>query len=155
MPLRLALFQPDIPQNTGTILRLAACMGVAADIIEPAGFPVSDRAFRRAGMDYLDRVEIVRHVSWTTFDADRRAAGRRLVLATTAGSVPYTEHAFDLNDTILLGRESAGVPPEVHDAADARIRIPLMPGLRSLNIAVAAAMILGEALRRTGAFPAS
>lgn len=153
MPLRLALYQPDIPQNTGTILRLAACMGVAVDIIEPAGFPVSDRAFRRAGMDYLDRVAIVRHVSWTTFEADRRAAGRRLVLATTAGSVPYTEHPFDGRDTILLGRESAGVPDAVHAAADARIRIPLLPGLRSLNIAVAAAMILGEALRRTGTFP--
>ena len=154
MPLRLALFQPDIPQNTGTILRLAACMGVAADIIEPAGFPVSDRAFRRAGMDYLDRVEIDRHVSWATFDAARRAAGRRLVLATTAGSVPYTEHPFDAQDTILLGRESAGAPAEVHAAAEVRIRIPLLPGLRSLNIAVAAAMILGEALRRTGTFPA-
>lgn len=155
MPLRLALFQPDIPQNTGTILRLAACMGVAVDIIEPAGFPVSDRAFRRAGMDYLDRVEIVRHVSWGTFEADRRAAGRRLVLATTTGSVPYTDHAFDGHDTILFGRESAGAPAEVHAAAEARIRIPLLPGLRSLNIAVAAAMILGEALRRTGTFPAS
>jgi tRNA (cytidine/uridine-2'-O-)-methyltransferase len=152
---RLALFQPDIPQNTGTILRMAACMGVAVDIIEPAGFPVSDRAFRRAGMDYLDQVAIVRHVSWTAFDAGRRAAGRRLVLATTAGSVPYTDPPFAAGDTILFGRESAGAPPEVHDAADARIRIPLLPGLRSLNIAVAAAMILGEALRRTGTFPAA
>lgn len=154
MPFRIALFQPDIPQNAGTILRLCACMGVAADIIEPAGFPVSDRAFRRAGMDYLDRVEIRRHVSWTTFEADRRMAGRRLVLATTHATQPYTDFLFGADDVLLFGRESAGVPPAVHDAADERVLVPLMPGLRSLNIAVAAAMILGEALRQTGGFPA-
>ncbi|MFO1147272.1 MAG: tRNA (cytidine(34)-2'-O)-methyltransferase [Alsobacter sp.] len=149
----IALFQPDIPQNTGTILRLAACLGVPAEIIEPAGFPVSDRAFRRAGMDYLDRVRLTRHVSWTAFEDDRRARGRRLVLATTRGEVPYTAFPFSARDTILLGRESAGAPDEVHAAADARIVIPLLPALRSLNIAVAAAMILGEALRQTGGFP--
>jgi tRNA (cytidine/uridine-2'-O-)-methyltransferase len=153
LPVRLALFQPDIPQNAGTILRLCACMGVAADIVEPAGFPVSDRHFRHAGMDYLDRVTIERHVSWGTFEEARRAAGRRLVLATTRGATPYADFAFAPDDVILLGRESAGVPREVHEAADARIAIPLMPGLRSLNIAVAAAMLLGEALRQTDAFP--
>jgi tRNA (cytidine/uridine-2'-O-)-methyltransferase len=123
--LSLALFQPDIPQNTGTILRLAACLGVPAEIIEPAGFPVSDRAFRRAGMDYLDQVALTRHVSWTAFEADRRARGRRLVLATTRGEVAYTAFAFAPGDTILLGRESAGAPEEVHLAADARIVVPL------------------------------
>ena len=154
MPLRLALFQPDIPQNTGTILRLCACLGVAAEIIEPAGFPVSDRAFRRAGMDYLDRVTIERHASWTAFEEARQAAGRRLVLATTHAAEPYTDFAFAGGDVLLLGRESAGAPPHVHEAADARVVVPLLPGLRSLNIAVAAAMILGEALRQTGGFPA-
>lgn len=155
MPLRIALYQPDIPQNAGTILRLCACMGVAADIIEPAGFPVSDRAFRRAGMDYLDQVDIRRHLSWATFEADRRAAGKRLVLATTHATMPYTDFHFRVDDVLLLGRESAGVPEAVHASADERVLVPLMPGLRSLNIAVAAAMILGEALRQTGGFPAA
>jgi tRNA (cytidine/uridine-2'-O-)-methyltransferase len=155
VPLRLALYQPDIPQNTGTILRLCACMGVAADIIEPAGFPVSDRAFRRAGMDYLDKVAIERHVSWTTFEAWRREAGLRLVLATTKGAEPYAAFDYRDGDIVMLGRESAGVPDAVHAAADARVFIPMRPGLRSLNIAVAASMILGEALRQTGGFPPS
>ena len=154
MPLRLALYQPDIPQNTGTMLRLCACLGVAADIIEPAGFPVSDRAFRRAGMDYLDQVEIERHISWTRFDAWRRERGLRLVLATTHGATSYVDFAYAQGDVILLGRESAGAPEAVHAAADARIVIPMRPGLRSLNIAVSASMILGEALRQTGGFPA-
>ena len=154
--MRLALYQPDIPQNTGTILRLCACFGVAADIIEPAGFPVSDRAFRRAGMDYLDQVDISRHVSWRSFAEALRPggplAGRRLVLATTRAATPHTEFRFEADDVILLGRESAGVPEEVHAAADARIVIPMCPGLRSLNVAVSAAILLGEALRQTGAF---
>ena len=154
MTVRLALYQPDIPQNTGTILRLCACLGVPADIIEPAGFPVSDRAFRRAGMDYLDEVAIERHVSWTTFDAARRQAGRRLVLATTKAAMRYVDFAFAPGDVILLGRESAGAPEAVHAAADARILIPMRPAMRSLNIAVSAAMILGEALRQVGGFPA-
>ncbi|MDQ4137059.1 MAG: tRNA (cytidine(34)-2'-O)-methyltransferase, partial [Pseudomonadota bacterium] len=149
---RLALYQPDIPQNTGTILRLAACLGVAVDIVEPAGFDVSDRNFRRAGLDYLDRVEIARHRSWRAFEYWRAAQGRRLVLATTQGSLPYTEFTFAEGDILLFGRESAGVPEEVHEAADARVVIPMRPGLRSLNVAVAAAMILGEALRQTAAF---
>jgi tRNA (cytidine/uridine-2'-O-)-methyltransferase len=150
---RLALYQPDIPQNTGTMLRLAACLGVPVEIIEPAGFDVSDRNLRRAGLDYLDRVAITRHVSWRAFMRWRAERGLRLVLATTKGALPYTEFAFDRQDVILLGRESAGVPDEVHDAAEARIVIPMQPGLRSLNVAVAAAMLVGEALRQTGAFP--
>jgi tRNA (cytidine/uridine-2'-O-)-methyltransferase len=150
---RLALYQPDIAQNTGTMLRLAACLGVPVEIIEPAGFDVSDRNLRRAGLDYLDRVAITRHVSWRAFTQWRAERGLRLVLATTKGALSYTTFAFDRHDTILLGRESAGVPDEVHDAADARVVIPMQPGLRSLNVAVAAAMLLGEALRQTGAFP--
>ena len=149
---RLALYQPDIPQNTGTMLRLAACLGVPVDIIEPAGFDVSDRNFRRAGLDYLDQTEIVRHRSWRTFEDWRKAKGSRLILATTKASLPYTDFNFAPSDILLLGRESAGVPDEVHGAADARIVIPLHLGLRSLNVAVAAAMILGEALRQIGAF---
>jgi tRNA (cytidine/uridine-2'-O-)-methyltransferase len=148
--LALALFQPDIPQNTGTILRLCACLGIAAAIIEPAGFPVTDRAFRRAGMDYLDHVDLRRHSSWTAFEAWRRDAGRRLVLLSTKASLPYTGFRFAEGDVLLLGRESAGVPDHVHAAADARIRIPLEGAMRSLNVAVAAAMVAGEALRQFG-----
>jgi tRNA (cytidine/uridine-2'-O-)-methyltransferase len=153
--MRLALYQPDIPQNAGTILRLAACMGVAVDVIEPAGFPFSERRFRRAGLDYLDHVEIVRHSGFSAFDDWRRARGRRLVLLTTRAEMAYTGFAFAPSDVMMLGRESAGVPEAVHVAADARIRIPVRPGLRSLNVAVAAAMVLGEALRVTGGFPQS
>lgn len=152
--LRLALYQPDIAANTGTLLRLCACLGVPVDIVEPAGFPVTDRAFRRAGLDYLDRVEIARHVSFERFEAWRRAEGRRLVLLTTAGAAPYAGFAFAAGDCLMLGRESAGVPADVHAAADARILIPMRAGLRSLNVAVAGAMALGEALRQTGGFPA-
>jgi tRNA (cytidine/uridine-2'-O-)-methyltransferase len=150
---RLALYQPDIPQNTGTLLRLAACLGVPVDIIEPAGFDVSDRNFRRAGLDYLDHVEIARHASWRSFEEWRTRQALRLVLATTKGALPYTEFAYGPGDVILLGRESAGVPDEVHEAADARVVVPMQTGLRSLNVAVAGAMILGEALRQTGSFP--
>ncbi len=151
---RLALFQPDIPQNTGTMLRLAACLNVPVEIIEPAGFDVSDRNFRRAGLDYLEHMAITRHVSWRAFEGWRSAEGRRLVLATTKGGTAYTGFAFRTGDVVLVGRESAGVPEEVHQAADARLVIPMQPGLRSLNVAVAAAMILGEALRQTSSFPA-
>lgn len=149
---RLALYQPDIPQNTGTMLRFAACLGVAVDIVEPAGFDVSDRHFRRSGLDYLDLVEIRRHASFTAFEAWRRGEERRLVLATTRGALPYTDFAFRPGDVILMGRESAGVPDDVHAAADARLLIPMRPGLRSLNVAMAAAMIVAEALRQTGGF---
>ncbi len=151
--LRLALFQPDIPQNTGTMLRMAACLGIAADIIEPAGFPVSDRHFRRAGMDYLDHVEIARHVSWSAFESARRQKSQRLVLLTTRGAVMHTAFAFAPGDILMVGRESAGVPDEVHDAADGRIRIPMQAGVRSLNVAVAAAIAVGEALRQINAWP--
>jgi tRNA (cytidine/uridine-2'-O-)-methyltransferase len=146
--IQLALYQPDIPQNTGTIMRMAACLGVPVDLIEPAGFDVSDRNFRRAGLDYLDKLEIRRHASWRAFEAWRAEGGLRLVLATTKAATPYTGHAFSSGDVLLLGRESAGVPDEVHAAADARILVPMRPGLRSLNVAVAAAMIVGEALRQ-------
>ena len=148
--MRIALYEPDIPQNAGTILRLAACLGVEAHIIEPAGFPVTDRAFRRAGMDYLDQVTIVRHSGWADFDRWRKAEGARLILFTTRGSIAYLDHAFRHDDVLMFGRESAGVPDHVHDAADARLLIPIRPGLRSLNVAVACAMALGEAMRQTG-----
>jgi tRNA (cytidine/uridine-2'-O-)-methyltransferase len=150
----IALYEPDIPQNTGTILRLAACLGLAAHIIEPAGFPVSDRAFRRAGMDYLDQVTLRRHASFAEFAAWREQAGVRLILFTTTGGTCYLDHVFRENDLLLFGRESAGVPEAVHRAAQARLVIPMRPGLRSLNVAMAAAMAVGEALRQTGGFPA-
>jgi tRNA (cytidine/uridine-2'-O-)-methyltransferase len=148
--LTLALFQPDIPQNTGTILRLCACLGIGAVIIEPAGFPVTDRAFHRAGMDYLDQVELERLPSWAAFEAWRHEARRRLVLLSTKASLPYTAFSFETGDILLLGRESAGVPEAVHAAADARLCIPLVGAMRSLNVAVAAAMVAGEALRQQG-----
>ena len=151
--MRLALYQPDIPQNTGTILRMAACLDVTVEVIGPAGFEMSDRALRRAGLDYIGSVEIIRHGSFTDFEAERRAAGRRLVLLTTAATLPYADFTFHAGDSLMLGRESAGVPQSVHEAADARILIPMKPGLRSLNVAVAAAMVLGEALRQTDRFP--
>jgi len=147
------LYQPDIPQNAGTLLRLAACLGVAADIVEPAGFPVSDRAFRRAGLDYLEKVSIVRHASFAAFDARRRAEGGRLVLLTTRAETSYLDARFAPDDVLMVGRESAGAPAEVHDAADLRVAVPMLPDLRSLNVAIAAAMVLSEALRQTGLFP--
>jgi len=152
--MRLALYQPDIPQNTGTMLRLAACLGVAVDVIGPTGFDLSDRALKRAGLDYLDAVEIARHVSFAAFDLARRDRGARLVLITTRGAVPYTAFTFAPQDILMAGRESAGVPESVHQAADIGLTIPMRSGLRSLNVAVAAAMVLGEALRQTGGFPA-
>jgi tRNA (cytidine/uridine-2'-O-)-methyltransferase len=151
--MRIALYQPDIAQNTGTILRFCACLGVEAHIIEPAGFPVSDRAFRRAGMDYLDRVSLLRHVSWPAFDALRRESGWRLVLLSTRARLSYLDHDFAPHDVLLLGRESCGVPDAVHQAADVRLAIPMKRGLRSLNVAVAAACVAGEALRQTSGFP--
>jgi tRNA (cytidine/uridine-2'-O-)-methyltransferase len=148
----IALFEPDIPQNTGTILRLAACFGIEAHLIEPAGFPVSDRAFRRAGMDYLDAVKLMRHPSWEAFDGWRRAQDLRLVLFTTRATASYLGHRYAPGDILLFGRESAGVPDHVHAAADARLRIPMRAGLRSLNVAMSCAMAVGEALRQTGGF---
>jgi tRNA (cytidine/uridine-2'-O-)-methyltransferase len=148
--MRIALYQPDIPQNTGTILRLCACLGIEAHIIAPAGFPTSDRAFRRAGMDYLDAVALVRHSSWQAFEVWRREGGHRLLLFTTAATLSYLDFHYRADDVLLLGRESAGVPADVHAAADARLRIPMRPGLRSLNVALAAALAAGEALRQSG-----
>lgn len=145
----IALYEPDIPQNTGTILRLCACLEIEAHLIEPAGFPITDRAFRRAGMDYLDQVAITRHPSWDAFDRWRRSAGRQLILFTTRASVSYLDHVYSDRDILLFGRESAGVPAKVAETADARLRIPLREGLRSLNIAMSCAMAAGEAIRQT------
>jgi tRNA (cytidine/uridine-2'-O-)-methyltransferase len=147
--MQIALFQPDIPQNTGTILRLCACLNVEAHIIEPAGFPVSDRHFRRAGMDYLDQVTITRHDSWSKFEQWRNDKRCRLILFTTKASRSYLDYRYGAADILVFGRESAGVPDEVALAADARLVIPIQPGMRSLNVAVTAAMALGEALRQT------
>jgi tRNA (cytidine/uridine-2'-O-)-methyltransferase len=146
--LRIALYQPDIPGNTGTILRLSACLGLDVDIIEPAGFDISDRNLRRAGMDYLANVSLTRHVNWERFDAWRRLEGRRLVLASTKAAESYVKFAFRPDDILLFGRESAGVPDAVHDAADARLLIPMVEGQRSINVAMSVAMMAGEALRQ-------
>jgi tRNA (cytidine/uridine-2'-O-)-methyltransferase len=148
--MRLALYQPDIPQNTGAILRLAACFGLPVDVIEPCGFVFDDRRIRRAGMDYLDHVEVHRHRSWEAYRAARAGEAGRLVLLTTKSAVPHTEVRFEAADSLLLGRESAGVPEDVHAAADLRIRIPMRAGLRSLNVAMAAAIVTGEAMRQLG-----
>ena len=148
--MRLALFQPDIPQNLGAALRLGACLGVPIDVIEPCGFPLSDRAVRRAAMDYGEKAEVVRHASWTDF---QQRPGGRLLLFTTRGAQVFHDFEYRPDDILLFGRESAGVPDEVHDAADARLVIPLAPGTRSLNLAISAAIALGEALRQTDGFP--
>jgi tRNA (cytidine/uridine-2'-O-)-methyltransferase len=152
--MRIALFEPDIPQNTGTILRLSACLGIAVDLIEPFGFAWDDRRLRRAGMDYLDAVEVTRHTSWNAYRIWRAGSDRagRLIVLTTKAARPYTNFAFEPSDSILLGRETGGVPADVHADADARLLIPMRAGARSLNVAVAAAMVLGEALRQTKAF---
>ena len=151
--MRLALFEPDIPQNTGSILRLAACFGVPVDIIEPCGFPLSHRGLKRAGMDYLDQVDLTVHPSWSDFEAKLSQNERRLILLTTQGATPYLDISFDAEDTLLLGRESAGVPPYVHERADLRAKIPMVPKMRSFNVAIAAGIVLGEALRQVGTLP--
>ncbi len=156
--MRLALFEPDIPQNAGSLLRLGACLGVPVDIIEPCGFLLTDKGMRRAGMDYLDLADMRRFSSWDRYQAERepgpaRESGpnpSRLILLTTKGAQPYLEFTFRAGDTLLVGRESAGVPDAVHAAADARLVIPMQPGARALNVTQAAAMVLGEALRQTG-----
>ena len=158
--MRLALYQPDIPQNTGTILRMAACLDVPVDIIGPAGFDLSDRALRRAGLDYLDHVEMTHHLSFVTFcnaldAADQGGQNGRLILLTTKAEQAYTEFDFAAHDILMMGRESAGVPPHVHERADVQLKIPMQRGIRSLNIAISAAMVLGEALRQTDQFPVS
>ncbi len=146
--IRLALYQPDIAQNLGTILRLGACLGVPIDIIEPCGFPLDDRRLRRAGMDYMDKVEMIRHASWEQFC--HSYASNRLLLMTTRADMTYINHRFKAGDIMLFGRESAGVPDEVHRTADKRLSIPMQPGTRSLNVAMSAAMVTGEALRQLG-----
>ncbi|HLY54138.1 MAG TPA: tRNA (cytidine(34)-2'-O)-methyltransferase [Stellaceae bacterium] len=146
----LALFQPDIAPNAGAMLRLAACLGIAVDIIEPTGFVLTDARLRRAGMDYLDRVELRRHVSWEAFQAARSG---RVVLLTTRGATLLQRAAFEPSDVLMVGSETAGVPQFVHDAAALRVRIPMRQGMRSLNVALAAAMVLGAALGQTGLWP--
>ena len=151
--IRLALYQPDIPQNTGAMLRLGACLTVPVDIVEPCGFPLSDKSLRRAGMDYLDQVDLTIHPGWEAFCSSLDDRSRRLILLTTKAQTSYTAFGFGSSDVILTGRESAGVPDEVHRRADHRVIIPLSPHARSLNVANAAAMVLGEALRQTKSFP--
>lgn len=149
--IEIALYQPDIPPNAATVMRMAACFGLRVRIIEPAGFTWSDSSLKRAGMDYLDHALVVRDPSWAALrDATR---GQRLILASTKAAMPYTDFSFRQGDILLMGRESSGVPADVHDAADARLVIPMRPGLRSLNVALACAMITGEALRQTSGFP--
>lgn len=152
-PLRLALYEPDIPQNAGTLMRLCACLGLPLDLIEPAGFDASDRNLRRAGLDYLHALRLERHLSFGHFEEWRRARGHRLVLATTRADVAHHHFRFSPGDILLLGRESAGVPDRVHEAADARLAIPLRPGLRSLNVAVAGGILVAEAMRQLDLFP--
>ncbi|HWA68604.1 MAG TPA: tRNA (cytidine(34)-2'-O)-methyltransferase [Rhizomicrobium sp.] len=149
--MRLALYQPDIPQNAGAMMRLGAALGVGIDVVEPCGFLLTDRGVKRAGMDYLKSADIRRHESWARFSESLKG---RLLLLTTRGDRAYTDFAFQPDDTLLVGQESAGVPAQVHAAAHARLVIPLAAAMRSLNVAQAAAMVLGEALRQTGGFPA-
>ena len=152
--MRLALYQPDIPPNTGTLRRLGACLGIPIDVIEPCGFPFSDRSFRRAALDYLEHAEYARHVSWEAFhDVLREHPDARLILLTTKVDMRYVDFRFKPNDTLMVGRETAGVEDKIHQAADARIRIPMVPGARSINVAIAAAMVLGEAIRQVEGFP--
>jgi tRNA (cytidine/uridine-2'-O-)-methyltransferase len=149
--MRLVLFEPDIPQNTGAILRLGACLGLGVDVIFPCGFIFDEPRMRRAGMDYLDRVDLAKHASWAAYRERRATApGGRLLLLSTRAAIPYLDFAFTPGDSLLLGRESSGVPDAVHAAADARLVIPLQPGMRSLNVAMAAAIVAGEALRQIG-----
>lgn len=148
----IALYQPDIPQNTGTLLRLAACLDVTIHLIEPAGFPLSDHALKRAGMDYIERAKLQRHMDWESFREWQLAEKRRLILMSTKATRSYTQFPFKKDDIILMGRESSGVPEEVHEIADARLLIPMKNGMRSLNMAVSTGMVLGEALRQTGCF---
>lgn len=149
--MRLALYQPDIPQNAGTLMRLCACLGVALDIIEPCGFLLTDKNLKRAGMDYLEKLDMARHSSWEAFRKTHENS--RLVLLTTKTDASFLDFTFDANDILLAGRESAGVPDDVHAACPARVTIPMAAGVRSLNVAVAASMVLAEALRQTGGFP--
>lgn len=154
--MRLALFQPDIPTNTGTMLRMSACFGLPVDVIEPCGFPFSAAALRRAGMDYLDALDLTRHLGWDDFLASighGRPEAPRIVLLTTKSAIPHTDLIYRKDDILMVGQESAGAPPEVHAAAAARVRIPMQAGMRSLNVAISAAIVLAEALGQTGGWP--
>lgn len=151
--IRVALLTPDVPQNTGSILRTAACLGVGVDVIEPAGFRLDDRALRRAGLDYLEHAALTRHVGLDRFQEARASGRRRLVLVETTGAVPYFDFAFAEGDTLLFGSESAGTPADVAALADASVKIPMLAGRRSINLAVSVGIVLAEALRRTGGFP--
>jgi tRNA (cytidine/uridine-2'-O-)-methyltransferase len=144
--LRLALYQPDMPPNTGTMMRMCACLGVGLDIIEPCGFPMDDAKLRRAAMDYIDHLDYARHASWDAFQAQTGA--RRIILLSTKAAMPYTDFTFHSDDILMVGRESAGVPDDVHNSVDARILVPMQPPLRSLNVAISAAMVVGEAVRQ-------
>jgi tRNA (cytidine/uridine-2'-O-)-methyltransferase len=146
--LRIALYQPDIPGNTGAVIRIAACFALGVDIVEPAGFDLSDRALKRSGMDYVEQAVLTRHLHWDAFEAWRKSQSRRLVLASTKAASPYADFAFKENDILLFGRESSGVPDHVHSSADARIVIPMAEGRRSLNLAVSVGIIASEALRQ-------
>lgn len=152
-PIALALYQPDIAQNTGTLMRLSACLGVPIHVIGPMGFRMDDAALRRAGMDYLELTNLTRHAEYAAFHTWRRATKRRLVLLTTQADAPYLDFAYQPGDVLMVGRESSGVPDDVHAGVDHRLRIPMLPDRRSLNVALAAAMVLGEALRQTSGFP--
>jgi len=149
--MRLALYEPDIPQNTGTLMRLCACLGVPLDIIEPCGFILSDKNLRRAGMDYIDHLDMTKHLNWEAFKA--ASAGKRLVLMSTKASGSFLDFQFRPDDVLIAGRESAGVPEHVHAQCDARVLVPMKSGMRSINVALASALILGEALRQTKGYP--
>lgn len=151
--LKIALYQPDIAGNVGTILRLGACLGVPCAIIEPCGFPFSDKALKRSGMDYAEAVEVQRFADWRAFAAHAKAEGRRIALMSSRGATSLYDTHFERDDVLLFGSESAGVPEEVHTSCDLRIRIPMQPGFRSLNVAVSAGIALSEALRQTGQLP--
>ncbi|MEH6546539.1 MAG: tRNA (cytidine(34)-2'-O)-methyltransferase [Sneathiella sp.] len=151
--MRLALYQPDIAPNVGTLLRLGACLGVPVDIIEPCGFPFGAKDLRRSVMDYADSVDVTRHISWTTFT--RSVGNQRIILLSTQSASAYTDFSYRDSDVLLLGRESAGVPKEIHESVDHRVVIPMNAGMRSINVAIAAAMVLGEGLRQTGQFSPS
>ncbi len=148
MPLRLAAYQPDIAANLGAMVRICGCFGASLDVIEPCGFPFSDKAMRRAAMDYADLVSVTRHDSWDHFAAERRSG--RIILLSTRAEMPHWNFGFQPGDTLLVGRESAGVPEDIHNAADARIMVPMPGGGRSLNVAVSAGIVLSEALRQLG-----
>lgn len=150
--MRLALYQPDIPQNLGAALRLCACLGVGLDVIEPCGFPLTDAAMKRAALDYGDKARVARHASFAAFRAAPEREGGRLVLVETDGAMSFQDFAFSTGDTLILGRESAGSPGELYEAAGASVRIPMLPGLRSLNVVMAGAVVLTEAMRQTGAW---